>query len=285
MSVNINSINPYIRRARDSTIYVGTDGPARALFDYELIYLEQGDFVLNYNNRDFHCTDGCFILIRPGVSHRFTNITKHLHQPHIHFDVVYTSLSPQIVVSSKDIPSFTEDEKSLLQKDVFSEYDPDSPFITFKNPQKAIGLLYEIIENSEDEINLLCKAKMTELIHLIATDNFPRAISYTNNINIALRLKNHFDLHQGLTSDLNQLAKIFSYSKYALERQFKKQFGVSLISYRNNKRMELAKLLLENMSVSAVAEALGFASIYSFSRTFKNHFGVSPKASTKKNKK
>ena len=40
--------------------------------------------------------------------------------------------------------------------------------------------------------------------------------------------------------------------------------------------MEFSAKLLENENVTNVVEKLHFSSIYSFSRAFKNHFGVSP---------
>ncbi len=92
------------------------------------------------------------------------------------------------------------------------------------------------------------------------------------------QLKDYIDAGQGMTHTLDDLAKQFSYSKYYLERQFKKEYGVSLMAYRNQKRMELAQQLLKSRSVSAVADTLGFTSIYVFSRAFKQFFGVSPSA-------
>ena len=78
------------------------------------------------------------------------------------------------------------------------------------------------------------------------------------------------------------LEKQYSYSKYYLERQFKKAYGISLIAYRNEKRMQHARKLLELESVSDVAEELGFRSIYSFSRAFKKQFGICPSECRKK---
>ena len=89
-------------------------------------------------------------------------------------------------------------------------------------------------------------------------------------------ISDYIDAGQGLNSSLDDFEKQFSYSKYYLEREFKKNYGVSLISYRNNKRMEFAAKFLKENSVTNVVEILHFSSIYSFSRTFKKHFGISP---------
>jgi len=74
------------------------------------------------------------------------------------------------------------------------------------------------------------------------------------------------------------LEQYFNYSKYHLEREFTKAFGTSLIAYRNRVRMEHAACLLKEKAVTAVAEELGFSSVYVFSRAFKRHFGYPPSA-------
>ena len=79
-----------------------------------------------------------------------------------------------------------------------------------------------------------------------------------------------------MSSRLEDIAKQFNYSKYYLDHCFKTAYGTSLIAYRNEKRMLLAKEMLENETVSSVSEKLGFSSIYVFSRAFHNFFGFPP---------
>jgi AraC-like DNA-binding protein len=59
---------------------------------------------------------------------------------------------------------------------------------------------------------------------------------------------------------------------------FKKVVGVSPHQYILSKRLELGKELLEKkqMPVSAAALESGFADVFSFSKAFRKHFGVSP---------
>lgn len=59
---------------------------------------------------------------------------------------------------------------------------------------------------------------------------------------------------------------------------FKNQMGVSPKKYQLNRRIERAKDLLakSEMSVTAIAESCGFATLYAFSRQFSRHVGTSP---------
>lgn len=282
---NINEINPYIRVAIPSVLSSGTEINKRVIFDYELIYIESGEVVLNYNECDYKCVAGQFLLIRPGISHSFTNINADLSQPHIHFDMIYSSKSAQTPISFKDITEFNQRELSLLQTDLFEQY-PTIPFVEFSDKQKALTLFYSVINNSLMN-GLTQKAELLQIIDMMICYNFVNYFineKYQNDI--ADQLKEYIDAGQGISSQLDDLEKQFSYSKYYLERQFKKRWGISLMAYRNNKRMALAEKLLQTENVSVVSEKLGFSSIYAFSRAFKQHFDICPsKMVTLKQKK
>lgn len=275
MIYSIDEINPYIRVAMPSVLSPGTIIKKRSIFDYELIYIEDGEFTLNYDGCDYHCIPGQFIFIRPGISHSFTNINRELSQPHIHFDMMYSPNSIRIPISFKDISEFSSEEYIFLQEDIFSKY-PSSPFIKFSDMQGVLMLFYSIVNNQSDN-RLKQKAELIQIIDMMISENFANCFTEDKyNNDIAYQLKEYFDAGQGVSACLSDLAKQFSYSKYHLERKFKKQWGISLIAYRNNKRMALAKELLHTENVTAVSEKLGFSSVYAFSRAFKQHFGICP---------
>lgn len=276
MSFDINSVNPYIRTALQSVFAAGAEIKRRVIFDYELIYIENGEFILNYNGINYKCSTGQFILLRPGIPHSFSGIERELSQPHIHFDIIYRKESPQIPISFKDISEFTEEERRLIHKDIFDGYPP-VPFVTFENPKKLLKLFFDIINNPRSS-SLTQKSLLIQIIDMLITDNFPRLFSSeTEKYGIARQLKDYIDAGQGMSATLNDFEKQFSYSKYYLERQFNRNYGISLMAYRNNRRMQLAKSMLKDNTVSYVAEKLGFTSIYVFSRSFKQHFGYPPR--------
>lgn len=275
MKFDLNTINPYIRVAMRSILSKGTEIYRRIIFDYELLYVEAGEFLLSYAEKDYKCTSGQFVLLRPGISHRFYQINGDLSQPHIHFDMVYSLKSLQTPVCFFDLPKLSEREKELIVDDIFVDF-PQSPFIIFRNMEEALSLFYDVIDTPDDDM-LKKKARLTELIGLLIRDNFPELLSREQKKHeVAQQLKDCIDSGNGLLLSLEDFEKRFSYSKYYLERQFKKQYSVGVISYRNKKRMEFAAQMLKTRSVSAVASELGFSSVYVFSRAFKNYYGVCP---------
>ena len=276
MPISYHSINPYLRVAMHSVLPRGTEIKRRIIFDYELIYLESGSLRFCYDDTEYFCTAGQFLFIHPGIPHSFHIPEEDLSQPHVHFDLVYTSKSRETPVSFKDICDLSQEERALIQDDLLKQEIP-SPFVTFSDPERAKQLLFSLISQTLSPLEE--KSILLQLTDQLITDNFSGCCSPEEpHHNIARQLKDYMDAGQGLSSQLEELEKQFSYSKYYLERQFKKHYGMGLIAYRNKKRMELAKEYLKNDSISAVAEQLGFSSIYVFSRAFKQFSGLSPSA-------
>ena len=280
--MDIHAINPYIRRAFHSVLSAGNEIKRRVILDYELLFVEQGEFVLQYDGREYICTRGQFVLIRPGVPHVFSGIEEDLYQPHIHFDMIYEENSTQVPVSFKDLPDLTPQERNMIRRDIFEGY-PNDPFVSFTDREQALELFYGVIKK-EQRSNLSRRAKLMQLVDLLICDNYPDCFSLVERKNdVARQLKDFLDAGQGMSAQLQDLEKQFSYSKYYLERQFKESYGISLMAYRNQIRMENARILLKTESVSAVAEKLGFSSVYVFSRAFRQYYGVCPtKANGKK---
>lgn len=275
MDFDIMKINPYIRVAFQSVLSAGGEINRRIIFDYELLLVESGSFVLNYDGRDYPCCKGQFVLIRPGISHSFTEIHNDLAQPHIHFDMVYADDSPHVPVSFKNYGDLTPQERKMIRQDIFSGY-PTIPYISFSDTEQAVELFYAVVRGS-GESALSRKSKLLKLIDMLIVDNFPDCLStQSSSVDIARQLKDYIDAGQGMTAQLQDFEKQFSYSKYYLEREFKRNYGVSLMAYRNRVRMEKAQKALKAQSVTAVSEALGFSSVYVFSRAFRKYFGVCP---------
>ncbi len=276
--ISFNLINPYIRVAMHSILPENFFIKQRIIYDYELIYIEKGKLYFYYAGKKYTCNPGQFIFIRPGISHEFICGSEPVYQPHIHFDMVYNLNSEKTSVSYKDMNELSAEEKKLITKDIFEEYSK-TPFVVFSNKEKVFELFYSIVNSQNNAKGLQYKARLTEIISMLISDNFPDFFSEQNTEKYTVfhQVKDYIDAGQGLSMSLDDFEKQFSYSKFYLDRKFKKRFGVSIIEYRNQKRMQKAcELLKAKISVTKVSEILGFSSVYSFSRTFKNETGVSP---------
>ncbi len=79
---------------------------------------------------------------------------------------------------------------------------------------------------------------------------------------------------------LAEISKEFSYNKKYVSDLFSKKYGIHIIDYINDLRIENACALIDNgnTSVSTVATLSGFSDQFYFSKVFKKKMGLSPKA-------
>lgn len=81
----------------------------------------------------------------------------------------------------------------------------------------------------------------------------------------------------GDVRSLEELAMSVHTSQRTLERIFKAETGMTMRQWRLRARMEASALLFESKATAAaVAQRVGYTSVDSFRRAFKEHFGVSP---------
>lgn len=95
---------------------------------------------------------------------------------------------------------------------------------------------------------------------------------------ISRRIRSYLDLHYSESPNLDQISDALKINKYYIAHIFKNDFGTSPVQYMLNRRVGESELLLMNtdISVSLLADKLGFNSISHFSTTFSKNVGLSP---------
>jgi AraC-like DNA-binding protein len=86
-----------------------------------------------------------------------------------------------------------------------------------------------------------------------------------------------YDLKEEL--DLKTISERMNMGYEAFRKRFHSQSGISPLRFRNEKRIEAAKSLLQyapQTSNRELAEALGFSDEFHFSKRFRNYAGLSP---------
>jgi len=100
---------------------------------------------------------------------------------------------------------------------------------------------------------------------------------YRARINMVI---DHVNTHLDQSFKLDELAAIANFSSFHFHRIFVAVVGESLNFYTNRVRLEKGAKLIKysKQSMSEIAYASGFSSPATFSRSFKNYFGISPTA-------
>lgn len=273
--MNILEINPYIRYASPSAIPPPFHINRRIIFDYELLYIEDGEFLLTYNDKDFPCRKGDLLLLCPNIPHSFHILKTTLSQPHIHFDLKYDFHSEKVYICYQDYCDLTAADRKMIRENIFPQLS-SFPFIKISNKGIFLETFYRII-HCKEENSLSCKSDMLSLIQMILAENPSTVFSQPATApRVAQLIKSYIDSNYQQEISLHVLERQFDYSKFHIEKIFKQEYGISVINYRNTKRMEAAVRLLTEHSVSKTAQMLGYSSIYAFSRAFRQTYGVSP---------
>ena len=104
------------------------------------------------------------------------------------------------------------------------------------------------------------------------------SVSVGKQEELCYRMMHYIDTHIYTMQGLSDLADAMQYNYSYLSDLFCKVTSDTLLHYYRTRRLEAAKLLLSEgkLSVGEIADLLHYASIYTFSRAFKEAFGASP---------
>ena len=94
------------------------------------------------------------------------------------------------------------------------------------------------------------------------------------------KVMNYIDSHIFSLTSLTILSSVLGYNYSYISDVFAKTTSFTIASYYSEKRLERAKLLLQENRLTAteIASLLNYSSVYSFSKAYKNKFGHSPKS-------
>lgn len=130
---------------------------------------------------------------------------------------------------------------------------------------------YEDICQAYMEILIIRLMRSTSL----AVQAEPQSISSNRQ---CAAVRRYIDLHFKEPLTLDQLSEEAHMNKYYLSHVFKREYGVSPINYMISRRIDESKYLLAetDLSMSQIAQLLGFSSSSYFSQAFRKTQGVSP---------
>ena len=91
-------------------------------------------------------------------------------------------------------------------------------------------------------------------------------------------IKRYIETHFKEPLTLEQLSEEAHMNKYYLSHAFKREYGISPINYMISRRIDESKFLLAetDISMSQIAQLLGFSSLSYFSQVFRKMNGISP---------
>lgn len=285
----LERISPHVRIAFDHWAEPDWYLARRAIFDYELLYVDEGYLEVVIDDRVYHAEPGDFVLFKPGVEHSMKGMpgpcgTKSaMHLPHIHFDLVTRDSYEEVYTSFKPLSEFSHEELRMISPDLTELPDFRIPeFIRLDDPVSVKEFLMKII--AERERSAYGHSHIENGYLLVILGLLLRSVNLLSdpqvelNFSRLMRVRDYILQNYRMSMDVEHLVEISGLSKYYFLRLFKKAFGLSPIAFQKRCQIEKAKelLLYTDMTITEIGEEVGYDSIHAFSRAFKHVVGMSP---------
>lgn len=244
----------------DSNMFTWENG--RTLDSFTLVYITSGSGQFESQSGGAHKIQaGDLFILYPGEWHRFRpNSDTGWHEHWVEFD--------------------GEQAHRIMRQPALS---PTQPVYAIGADEHILGLFIEISEATQTQAPGFEQIIATQASQIVARllarlqQNSPETHEMEAGIRRACL---HILQHAEQTIDVPALARDLGISHSAFRKHFKQITGRPPLQYQIEIRLNKARRLLRNssLSIQEIAEQLGFESIYYFSRLFKKKTGESPLA-------
>ena len=276
-TMDFRSLKPYVRQAVEKKFKAPSELSVRWLVAYQIAIVTAGEGALVTDKRSYEISEGDVLFIPPNVAHSYS-IERDVSMLIIGFDTSYSEISRMRNTSSTIPPeNLPQYRKIYLQNNIYEDYD--LPYI-FKpeNIDEYIRCWKEIKNAVQKNNSYATEIRMTKLLNLLHERLGITKIK--TKVDICEIVKDFIDAGYEKIITLDEIASLYEVNKFTISKKFKDRYGISIIAYYNEKRLSYAKRELSNPSVtvSFVSETLNFTDVYTFSKFFKMHTGMSPRA-------
>lgn len=232
---------------------------------YEILYITEGSGRFVVEGEEYPVHSGCLFLVRPYKYH-FVNIDR--EKPYERY-VLHFSLG-ELPSALRPLFMSPDEKKNELCTFFPASNVPSTVLSTMERLDVTTTLSKE---KQATYLSLL----ISEVVLLLSDARAEREA--THNSELGARVIRYLNDHIEENISLDDIARRFFVSKYYLCRAFKKHNGISIHGYITQKRVMLAKKLMESgESASGAAYRVGFGDYSAFYRAYIKILGTSPVA-------
>ena len=233
---------------------------------FELTIVTDGAGVVQTNGVEIPVTRGDIYLSFPGDFHGIVSDTEHpLEYDFFAFNTESPTLAEAFeelvrAAAPADRRVFQDERIRALVADAIAEVDCQEPYAERVLSASLEQILVYVLRN----FRTLSRAK--------------GSVGVGKQEELCYQMMHYIDTHIYTMRGLSDLADAMRYNYSYLSDVFCKVTSDTLMHYYRTRRLEAARLLLSEgkLSVGDIAELLHYASIYTFSRAFKEAFGEAP---------
>ena len=262
-------INPFLRYA-ELQPSVMSSAPLSCSYDYRIFYILEGEADLVFTDKTLPLSAGMLIYFRPETPYYFNGNVK----------VIVLNFDMTRLKSGKNAPIPPASENVFDRSRVFENDPPEELSDTI-----IIEKAFEAEEKLKDCLlhynypsafsDAFTSAILKDILcfiaqkHHIKSHELPPAVQ-----KIMLYIHQNYD--KNIDNEL--ISGELGYHSYYLNRLFKKHTGVTIHQALIKERMRVSAQLLEatDLSVNAVAAAVGYSDHTHFCTAFKSYMGTTP---------
>ena len=263
-------INPFLRYA-ELQPSVMSSAPLSCSYDYRIFYILEGEADLVFSEKKVALSPGMLIYFRPSTPYYFDGNVK----------VIVLNFDMTRLQSGKKAP--LPPSKSVNEFDGSQVFENDPPeelrdAIIIEKAFEAEEKLKDCLLHynyPSDLSDAFTSAILKDILCFIAQKHHIKSRELPPTVQ-----KIMLYIHQNYDKDIDNslISGELGYHSYYLNRMFKKHTGITIHQALIKERMRVAAQLLEatDLSVNAIAAAVGYPDHTHFCTAFKSYMGTTP---------
>ncbi len=235
-----------------------------------LIYVIDGCIYVTEGDTDYEVNAGELLILKNGVHHfGKKKINKGTKWIFVHFRISADCNASPFYPDASPIGAYDTTAESILTLPKFL----NSVSARF---EKELKTFIEYTQSDDAYKKWFINQRLFLLLSSLAVSTQ----GFSNNLTLSDRICRYLSDNIGVPFSSENIEKRFYLSYKYMSHLFKKEKGVTMQQYHNSVRMDEACRLLCStlMSISEIADKLGFSDVLYFSRCFRNYTGKSPSA-------
>jgi AraC-like DNA-binding protein len=259
----------------------GADCPYHWHDEIEILYLLEGSMTFIIGPKAYKVYERDIIIVKSGEIHRFEsqeNCKKLLIEFGHYLD---TDLFKTPLLLYPGIPSVLRSQPKSIEK----EDNQDLKHLHLGIEKLMLDMLKEY-EQKDDAWEFLIKAYTYQIVTLLIrafSDSVKIQLDYKNitrgYTELLQKVFDYIEDHYFENITVEDISEISNFSKHYFNKFFKKVTNKTFTKYVNDVRLEKARAFLKssNQSITAIAYDVGFNSVRTFNRLFKEQMGCTPR--------
>lgn len=231
-------------------------GP-RTIPYFSIHFVLEGEGIFTSEQHDIPITPGDFFCIFPNQTHTYKTLVDHPLQ------MIWIAFEGK-------------QSKSLLQT---MGVTPFSPVASKVIDEEVKNLLIEFISITSEVTVVTRLSKIYELFSKLIETSKASSQPYQKDGNWLRKSIDFIETHYGEGITVEDVANYVGQHRSYFTSQFSKHLGYSPKKFIIACRMKQAAKMMgdKRFNITEIAFTSGYSDLYSFSKAFKNYFGVSPK--------